>query len=259
MSAKYNKVVVILRTCDRVNAVSGHPRINEKSEVIRRCFNSLLSNIRFKEFKTELIIVDDHSSEETVHFLKENAPTGAKFVSLTKDTGNGASLAACYQIADSLPDDVLIFFLEDDYLLCPEALSEMVDIHNEVGPSIRQDEVVTHPVDYPDRYSPDKLYSSYIVLGRHRHWRTVGHTTGTLMISSKAFKAFRNAFGMFTQYGTVPGVNEDNTINTIYSKIPCFSPMPSLGHHYQYESTMSPYLSYEELWDNNEYHFEIPF
>lgn len=249
---KAKDLVIIYRTCDKVDAVSGHPRIQPKKEVIKRCSNSLVRAVDYyihhntKDPKdVYLYTIDDHSSDETKTHLKDNVNKGYDFIELDT-TGNSESLKTCYTLADSMDEDCLIFFLEDDYLLEHTALDEMVFLHDVLS---NTKQIITHPVDYIDRYK--KLYDSKILLGKSVHWRTIHHTTGTFMIPKSIFTECRINYTKFTDYGVVPGVTEDNSINLTYSKYPCFSPMPSLGHHYQYLHTLSPYSNHQKLWEIN--------
>lgn len=251
----FKDLVIIYRTCDKVDAVSGMPRMFPKKEVIKRCAKSLIRNIDYyihnnKDAQMDiwLYTIDDHSSDETKTFLENEINEGQDFISLDT-TGNGESLKACYSLADSMDDDVLLFFLEDDYLLEDHCLDEMLFLHTTIGGKPGKPDIVTHPVDYIDRYK--KYDDSMILLGKSQHWRTIKYTTGTFMMPKNVFTAHRANYDKFTQYGTVPGVNEDNSINLTYRKVPCFSPMPSLGHHLQYENTVSPYSDWKALWAKN--------
>ncbi|MHA2064429.1 MAG: hypothetical protein ACXABY_08625 [Candidatus Thorarchaeota archaeon] len=239
-------LLVICRTCDKINAFSGRPReFGTKKEVIRKCITSLGKSIAHARTNAttpvDLIFVDDHSSKETLDLLEYWSCDD--IVSMNA-TGNGESLTWCYDIAKlHKGQHDLIFFCEDDYLLESTTIDEMVDIY-ERGKNIFGKSVAVHPVDYPDRYQ--KLYPSYILLGKNRHWRTIQHTTGTVMVDRDTLLEHWDHFQKFTRYGIEPGVNEDTSINQIYNTVPCLSPIPSLGHHLQYKSTLSPFLEIDD-------------
>ena len=46
----------------------------------------------------------------------------------------------------------------------------------------------------------------------------------------------------FKDYGKDPAVNEETTVNLIYTEVLCFSPIPSLAEHYQYNETLSSFF-----------------
>jgi hypothetical protein len=219
-----------------------------KAEVILRCFESLLkSMVDYNRYERAqpltLTIVDDHSSTETLNQMKslvDEYGEEAIFLGLDEKTGNGASLSFCYDYAKKNCDG-LIFFCEDDYLFVETMLDECEDMF-ERGRSSTGNDVCIHPVDYIDRYK--KMYACMVLLGKSRHFRTIQHTTGTFFITKAILEDQWENYMKFTQYGIDPRMTEDHSINLVYNKWPCFSPLPTLGHHLQYEETLSPYLEY---------------
>lgn len=245
---------IILRTCEGVDAFSGAKRVAPKKDVILRCLNSLVTSIVYSTIKAEKIhiqLIDDSSSKEFIQLMEDKLKiiTTSNFsytIQSMTGLGNSGSLKECYKYADTLDNDTLIFFLEDDYLMYPKCIEEMLYLYHKTG---NNSKYILHPVDYPDRYKD--IYACQIILGNTIHWRTVKHTTGTFMVPKTIFHEYRDKYETFTEYGVVPGVNEDNSINIVYKYIPCLSPLPTLAHHFQYESTMSPLLDWKQLWENN--------
>lgn len=234
---------IILRTCDKVNAFSGGGRKRDfgtKKEVMFKCIKSLKDSIDYFESfgnKCVVTIVDDHSSDEMVKFIKSTLP--GSFISL-QNGGNGESFGKCVDLAKNMQG--LVFLVEDDYLLKKECLLSMVETYYKIKEDF-QISVCIHPSDYPDRYK--KLDPSYIVLGSDRHYRSIKYTTCTFMYDSTVFSEFENELKVFCNYGKVPGITEDNSINLVYKKYLCISPIPSLAEHYQYYDTLSPF--YKEI------------
>lgn len=233
------KLTVILRTCDRVQAFSGNRSrdFGTKVEVINKCCKSIQESIDYFKSKggdCTFIIIDDHSSENTLKFLESLNPN-----SLIKlyETGNGASFGKCVDLAKEM--EGLVFLVEDDYLLKPECIHSMVTSYIKIKNELKL-EPCFYPSDYPDRYQ--KIYPSYIALGTDRHYRTIKHTTCTFMYSSSIFKEFESELKVFCDYGIKPNITEDNSINLVYNKYYCFSPIPSLAEHYQYRETLSPFF-----------------
>lgn len=229
---------VILRTCDRVQAFSGN-RLRDfgsKIEVMKKCTTSLrnsINNFINSGGSCNFIVVDDHSSVEMVDYLKSLNPD--LFICLD-GTGNGESFGKCVDLAKECRG--LVLLIEDDYLLKLEAIQSMVDSHlkikNELGI-----EPCIYPSDYPDRYK--KLEPSYITLGIDRHYRSITSTTCTFMYDASIFKEFEKQLKVFCDYGKKPGITEANSVNLVYNKYICFSPIPSLAEHYQYFDTLSPF------------------
>jgi hypothetical protein len=251
---------IIYRSCDRVNAFSGGGRVRPfgtKFEIIAKCYESLAVSIlhykrreQYKDNPISLYIVDDDSSEELLDMFKEVSDKyGVKYQMIPMEgTGNAASLKTsydyCYQNLDGF-----LFFIEDDYLMLESTIDECVDAYLRFK-VLANNEVVIHPVDYPDRYHSKftPISPAYIFLGKNRHWRTVANTTGTIGISKETLIKHWDKYEKLTKYGIDPQITEANTINLVYQEHPCLSPVPSLAHHYQFEDTLSPFLPLD-TWD----------
>lgn len=234
-----SKLTVILRTCDKVNAFSGtKPRdFGSKFDVMQKCITSLKTSIDYFKARggeCKLIIVDDNSSESMVSFLNE---LGADVITKPDGSGNGASFIKCVSLA--CEEDGLVFLVEDDYLLQEECIESMVNSYHKIKKQFSI-EPCFHPSDYPDRYN--QVYPSLILLGSDRHYRSIKHTTCTFMYHSSVFNTYRKDLEAFSNYGIIPGITEDNTINKVYNQLYCFSPIPSLAEHYQYKETLSPFF-----------------
>lgn len=232
------ELTVILRTCDRVNAFSGNrPReFGTKSEVMKKCIQSFVKSKEYFESygnKCNVIVVDDHSSEDMVSFLTKLFP---KIIRLEK-SGNGVSFGKCVDLAKQL--DGLVFLLEDDYLLKEECILSMVESYYKIIEDTGFNYICMYPQDYPDRYT--HFEPSLVFLGSDRHYRTITKTTCTFMYDSNLFRKFEKELKVFVDYGIKPGISEDNSINLVYQKYPCVSPIPSLAEHLQYRETLSPF------------------
>jgi hypothetical protein len=234
------KLHVMVRTCDRVNSASSfRPRdFGSKFDVMKLCLTSLKKSINF--FVTagnecKFTIVDDHSSDSMLSFLKELEPDS--LIAL-ENSGNGASFGKCVDIA--VKSEGLILLIEDDYLLKEECILSMVSSYHKIKNELNI-EPCLHPVDYPDRYK--LIYPSLIALGSDRHYRTIKHTTCTFMYDASIFREFEKELKVFCDYGLKPGINENNSVNLVYNKYFCFSPIPSLAEHYHYTETLSPFTT----------------
>ena len=234
-----NHVNLIIRTCDRVHAFSSTKKrdFGEKSEVIQKCLNSVKLSIDYfveRGGSVSVDIVDDHSSFDTINFIKEKFPYN--FINLLNG-GNGNSFKKCIELAKIKKG--LIFLLEDDYLMRLECITSLVESYSKIKKDIKQ-EICLFPSDYPDRYM--NVYKSYILLGSDRHYRQIKHTTCTFMCDASIILEFENEISRFYNYGIDPKVNEDTSINLIYQKYMCFSPIPSLAEHFQHKETLSPFF-----------------
>lgn len=225
------QVDVIYRATDAVNCYSGRDRNGgDKLSVITKCF---------KSFENELNIVNnftavlDRPSKELQELFKDYN------IVLPDAPGNGQSFITCLDIAFKSKADY-IFFLEDDYFFYEKGFTNFINfVHIMAGLGYKT--FSAYPTDYPDRYINRISEPCNIVLGPERHWRTINKTTCTFLSHIDILTENYSALYSFIGYGIVPGISEDTTINQLYRKYPCYSPMPSLAEHYQYQHTLSPY------------------
>jgi hypothetical protein len=240
---------LLFRSCARVYSVHGAARPVEgaKGEILLTCLASLLASAKAArhEGPLRLTVLDDHSDAEVleqVRRLLSQAPFEARLRTI-EGTGNGASIEACFRYAKAECPG-LIYFVEDDYLHCREAIGALVAAHAECSAGVGR-EVALFPCDHPDRYRA--IYPSSIVFAAGRHWRTVQHTTGTHFISRATLEKHWPLYLRFARYGIDPEVNEDNSINRVYLETPCFSPIPTLAVHLE-SNGLSPGVDWKAWW-----------
>jgi hypothetical protein len=155
-----------------------------------------------------------------------------------------------YQQVDQHCTD-LWYHIEDDYLHVPEAIQDMID-------SVDQFEgntgklIAINPHDDIWRYTK-QIYESFILLGPHRHYRTVRHTTYTCLASRQLFDRYRKVFDDLVNL-TIDNAGwvEDRSINQIWNQpdVMLFSPIPGLGFHIMDESGKDPYIDIMSIWNS---------
>lgn len=246
---------IIYRVCDKVNTFSGPPREFglSKSELIKTCFSSIIQSCEanyLNKGSYHFDIVSDHCTEDTLQFIKSMLTFYGYSYKLheLKETGNGASLQACYDIGLNYKENDILYFVEDDYLHDEAAMRSIDNFYTCLQAyNLGRLDVAVHPCDYIDRYVQGEVLPSYIILSKDRHWRSIKKTTGTFLISGKILRKHIQKYIDFTAIGKKPGVTEDNTINLVYDNILCFSPLPTLAIHLQYQNTLSPFTSWAGL------------
>ena len=80
--------------------------------------------------------------------------------------------------------------------------------------------IAIRPDDDVFTYSPNTKYSQMpcrILLGTERHWRTLNNTHHTFFTHVDVFKNYWELFASLAKYYKITTVNEDGTINTIWS------------------------------------------
>ncbi|MEK7245072.1 MAG: glycosyltransferase family A protein [Pseudomonadota bacterium] len=248
---------IYLRSCARVEIFAqsrsrfiGVP----KCEVVARCLNSLVRSIAYAqeqglETPVRLTVLDDHSSDDCVARIKAvlaKAPCPTQFRAL-KGTGVGASLTEMYRLARDEAVD-LIYFTADDFLHEDRAILELTQSYGLLAAVLKRDPVLFIS-DYPERYR--HVYPTHILLGSHRHWRSVHGTNGADTLSREILLKYWDLYLAFGQYGIDPNITEENTIDRIYQEVPCYSPLPSLAVHFQHFDTLSPYFDWQKWWERS--------
>ncbi len=234
---------IIYRVCDSVSVTSSFNQKRDfgtKGEVIIKCFESLKKSINYYNKKVNLYVVSDNLSDDIKKFIL-SSDIISEFIE-TKNSGNGNSFAECLQVA--LTCSGMILFLEDDYYLDEKCLSEMIFIRNKLlnSPKFKHKSICVYPLD-EDRYDNPEL--TYVLLGNERHWKTVKQTTCTFMIDDLILKDQYDNLIKYQKYGE-HGISEANTINLMYQKYPCFSPLPSLVDHLQFQNCLPPFSKFKK-------------
>lgn len=229
------KLSVVLRTHDG-SSVHANKRFvtDSKSTIVRKCAKSLIDSVKFCEQKDNIsiTIIDDHSSTDTINFLKDNLQgLNYTFINLEKN-GNNASMVRSYEAGLQGKED-FIYFVEDDYFHLKETIPVLMDTWKNFDTKLGSKPLVLVPYDDPLDYLPERMIPTRVVHGNDRHWRQSYHTTQTMFMTKWILMHYWDKFMEFSQYGLVKGNNEDNTINLLYSKyeVFLFSPLPFLAFH----------------------------
>lgn len=255
--AKVGKVIVVLRTCARVHALTPRPRMAglQKPEVVLRCLRSLLRSIELMpghQDRVSIHVVDDASDSDCVDSWKrevESRAIEAQWSHIDSRSGD-SSFGTAAEVARQSGSEACLF-LEDDYLHFPESVPCMLHAYGELRGRAHDGHIALTPYDCPDRYLRTP-YPSTIHHSAGRYWRTVRHTTGTFLVSRVVLERFWDVYQRFGDYVRDPTVCEESTINTVYAHIPCFAAVPTLAIHLQYEETVPlllPSGGWKALWD----------
>ena len=268
---KIKFIKIILRTCTAELIMDQNKkRIFDKKKNVYT-FKTLISLIKSIEFASEnltnisfdLIVTDTNSSENDIKKIKEilsNSKIKNKFISVNLENfkskinpgysnakfSNMANFYNSLLIAKNEKAD-LIYFVEDDYLHTPGAVTEMIYSYEKFY-SIFSDDIVLLPTDYPYLYTKDE--NTKIYLGEKNHWRLVSESLVTFMASKPLIeKNFNNLEKMGIEW-IDPW---EKPLHKIYETTLCLSPVPSLAVHCANINSVfgvSPLVDLKNLWDN---------
>jgi hypothetical protein len=254
------KIEIILRTHDQSNVHTDRQRYcnKNKKELILGCFKSLINSANLvKNHLISIKVIDDHSSLEFLQELNEIRKTSfypSTVINLNEKGYNHSALRQFQECRDSQSD--LIYSVEDDYLHCSSALTEMIDCFELFEKNSGQD-ICIYPFDMPDDYVPPHMNPCYVVHGTCRHWKTGIWTTNTFMVRPKILKEHWSVFEKLAkEYSpdySDPNkqyVHEGNTICNVWKNHTLrFSPIQSLALHMQFDTQKDPYIPWETWWD----------
>jgi len=265
---------IVLRTCDKASLQSS--RIVNKRECVLRCFNSLLKNIRNIE-NCHLHVIDDNSSE-TLRYKMQRLAEGDSFVSFHFIDGNPFldssnpkkisrhSVKIAYDYIYNLPDDDLVYIVEDDYLHYDDALLKYISTWNylnSITPSDINVGIFTQcfpQLFYLPGSSPSLnevyLKSCDIIPTPDGYYRTTWYTHESFMIESKVFKKYKDKFDEILKIGDDVAYWEGNTFCSVWNQ-PDFRMFMPLYPHVMHMSTADdvPFYSTRDdilkLWEDN--------
>jgi glycosyltransferase involved in cell wall biosynthesis len=265
---------IIIRTHDKSN-VSKFPRFISvsKRELIEGCITSLINSANQCKNKINIIVLDDHSSQEFLHNLHNILKTSrhsTKIISLEQGGANQSALSQFEYCKNSTAD--LVYSVEDDYLHSPSALYEMLSEYDYVSSKYNLPQpLCIFPWDQPEDYEPKHNTPELIMRGQYRHWKTGWATTYTMMTSPKVFQEHWKLFEkLATEYQEWDGIgnkndtiHEGNTISYIWSNhIIRINPIPSLVLHMQSSLQEDPYIDWKYWWNTYTHqtkHFELSY
>ena len=265
---------IIIRTHDKSN-VSKFPRFISvsKRELIEGCMTSLINSANQCKNKINIIVLDDHSSQEFLHNLYNILKTSihpTKIISLEEGGPNQSALSQFEYCKNSTAD--LVYSVEDDYLHSPSALYEMLSEYDYVSSKYNLPQpLCIFPWDQPEDYDSKHNTPELIMRGQYRHWKTGWGTTYTMMTSPKVFQEHWKLFEtLATEYQEWDGtgnkndtIHEGNTISYIWSKhIIRINPIPSLVLHMQSSLQEDPYIDWKYWWNTYTHkakHFELSY
>ena len=257
---------IIVRTHDKDNVHNFQERycgVN-KQTVVLKCVSSLANSAKLiSNTNISFTILDDRSSSETLQQLDSIFSANKhqyKIINLVNDTDmrvyNYTALKQWEACRDSNAD--LVYSVEDDYLHCPTALSEMIESYKIFVGGFGTKDICINPYDFPDQYSelkPPEEAICQVGYGSHRHWRTTFRTTNTFMTTPDVFRKYWEAFYILaTEYNSDHSINkvdEYNTINQVWSNyVPTLSPISSLALHMQFLEQKDRYIDWEYWWEH---------
>ena len=261
---------VVLRTCDRHSLQS--TRIVNKKECIIRCLNSILKELEVIDNK-HLHIIDDNSSKKfkvilysmvgSLPFVTINYLPARDQSQLSAKKKSRYSVQVAYEYIYGLPDEDLVYIVEDDYLHFPGSISEMIEtlsyftntLDTNIGIFPQDFNQLYHHPSFP--HNKTYFQAAFVVPARTRYYRTTWFTHESFLLQSSVFKKYRSIFDKLLDIGgDDPACWEGSTISSVWNKpdVKMFMPMGSLVVHMSANTDIPFFISKDQvikLWEEN--------
>lgn len=235
------RIKILFRACNLVSAVNGgqsaRPLSLDKDTIIKICALSVKKC--FKNIDHDFVLIGDRLDSNILGFLQKTLNPSEIFNS-SEPLGSGGSLLKSSEIANTISDDTIVFFCEDDYLYLEDVFSDkLCDFVSFASKNINSPWFI-HPTDYPDQYTRS-FDRSFLIALPSGYWREVSSTTGTFLCSAKDYKKFYSYFNQCFESS-----DKDGNLSKIFKKEAlCFSPIPSIGTHLHI-GTMPYYIDWNK-------------
>ena len=222
---------------------NGYPK--EKPEYVNNasCYRSAL----FVFGKSAWTVIADNVSEETKRLVEECSGE-IKHVKI----GHGAgTFNIALDIALGLPDDEIVYFLENDYLHrynADKVLESAFDLEFDYVTLYDHPDKYLNPYEGGNPFCSNRSESTRVYLGKHCHWKLTNSTTMTFAAKVKTLKQDASVLRKWTS-GSHPHDFQMFTELTQRGRR-LASPLPGYSTHGE-TRWLSPLTNWKEtLWKN---------
>jgi len=259
------KVNVVLRTCDKVSLADN--RIYPKKEVIERCLNSLVKSLD-NHGNYSLHIIDDNSTNETKDIIQKIANKATfNFLPerdhkhLNNKQKSRYSVKVAYDYIDTLPEDELVYIVEDDYLHYLNSINVMVSTWEHFQNLFNQLNIGIFPQDFFELHYHEKNHHNNVyvrpcitLIGPDRYYRTTWFTHESFMVQKKIITKYKNDFNKLLLIGEIEGMWEGLSLSNVWEEkdFLMLMPMKTLALHISKKEDIPFYCDdLENLWEQN--------
>jgi len=181
------------------------------------------------------LVIADNCCDQTLTMIQKYIPVD-KIRSVSVGHGAGTFNLA-YDFALGLPDDEVVYFLENDYLHTPDAAKILTE-----GFAIDTNGYFTL-YDHPDKYYIKE--NSVLYFTENSHWKETSSTTMTLAARVKTLKKDEKVWRKWTT-GTHPYDWQIFLELKYFQKRKCYSSIPACSTHGEVK-WLSPLIDWEKV------------
>ena len=260
------KLNIVLRTCDK-KSIQGD-RVVPKDECVVVCAKSLSKSLKFSNVDYSLHIIDDNSSNSTRKILKDIFPEATFDLLEPRDESNlnckqksRYSVKVQYDYIKRLPEDELVYLLEDDYLHYEDSILNLLEAWEFFTLLFPRSTVGIFPQDFNQLYlHPQNMFNStyvepcMVLPGPERYYRTTWFTHESFIVPVNLIKKYSEDFDKLETIGTIDGAWEGNTISNVWQKsdVMMLMPIGTLAVHLGCEKDISFFAyNWKEIYEKN--------
>lgn len=231
-----------------------------KKNLLLGCVSSLVNSANvISQHEVSFLILNDHCTKNCIDEIQKifsYSKHPYKLIDLEVPGFRFSGLKQFEYCKNSNAD--LIYSVEDDYLHCTEAISEMLSSYQYLKSCYNLDkELCLFPFDNPEDYEFGHVFPGRVFRTPVRHWKEGIWTTFTMMTTPKVFQdhweLFEKLASKYTPWNGVDPidelVHEGNTICDIWEHhVVRVNPIPSLALHIQFERQKDPHINHLQWW-----------
>jgi hypothetical protein len=143
------------------------------------------------------------------------------------------SVKVQYEYIKNLPDEDLVYLVEDDYLHYPDSIFKMIESWEYFSQLFPRNIIGLFPQDFNQMYyHPQNMFNStyvdkcVVLPGPDRYYRTTWFTHESFMVPVSLIKKYSEEFDKLDKIGTEQGAWEGNTISNVWQKSEVIMLMP---------------------------------
>jgi hypothetical protein len=258
------KIHYALQTCDIAsNQVETRYCCNTKHELIRKCVTSFFQSLhiaaeRERSFEHVVMILDDHSTEDTIYFLEECVKIYSNHnisVQLTRLESYGImnSINSCYSWLLENGKDI-VYQVQDDYLFEKTAITEVIDIYIKIYFENKTESIVT-PYNAPYVWSgsyKNRPTPRTIFFGEKRYWIQIYDISCSFLTSHRNLRLNKDILDFFVTLNPKTPELESISLNKMLVERGLLGvcPFESIALHMQGEYEKDPYVDWKLLWNS---------
>lgn len=259
-----------LQTCD-TKSYQGLKRYasDDRTEISKKCIVSFLQSVQHCSEKKEntthnIVIIDDCSSKELKQFIQDNIKkyTNNKIkiesIELKEKTGIQKSIECCYHWLQKNGKD-LVYQVQDDYLFTIDAITDLVDMFNQMKTETGMD-IILSP--WNDNWNWLTAYRNIstprmVIVGKRGYWIQYYDMSCSFLTSHEQFSKHWDLYHRF--FELIPNINKDKgkylenvSLNYMLTNrnVLGLIPINSVAFHLQSDLEKDPHIDYKPIWDN---------